>query len=205
MNLGIRIEAVIFDIGDVLEVNPRTGWPERWARRVDMDLDAFDGCLEQLWAPGSVGRSSLEEIEQQTAAALGLDEAALNALMEDAWLEYVGSLNQELADYFASLRPGYRTGIVSNSFVGAREREQAVHGFEDMCDVIVYSHEEGCLKPDPRIYRIVCDRLGVDPVAAVLLDDLQANVDGARALGMQGITFADTAQAIAELQALLTG
>jgi putative hydrolase of the HAD superfamily len=203
--LGIRIEAVIFDIGDVLEVNPRTGWPERWARRVDMDLDAFDGCLEQLWAPGSVGRSSLEEIEQQTAAALGLDEAALNALMEDAWLEYVGSLNQELADYFASLRPGYRTGIVSNSFVGAREREQAVHGFEDMCDVIVYSHEEGCLKPDPRIYRIVCDRLGVDPVAAVLLDDLQANVDGARALGMQGITFADTAQAIAELQALLTG
>lgn len=205
MNLGIRIEAVIFDIGDVLEVNPRTGWPERWARRVDMDLDAFDGCLEQLWAPGSVGRSSLEEIEQQTAAAFGLDEAALNALMEDAWLEYVGSLNQELADYFASLRPRYRTGIVSNSFVGAREREQAVHGFEDMCDVIVYSHEEGCLKPDPRIYRIVCDRLGVDPVAAVLLDDLQANVDGARALGMQGITFADTAQAIAELQALLTG
>ena len=72
-----------------------------------------------------------------------------------------------------------------------------------MCDVIVYSHEEGCLKPDPRIYRIVCDRLDVAPAAAVFLDDAQENVEGARAVGMAGITFATNAQAISELNALL--
>ncbi len=110
--------------------------------------------------------------------------------MDDAWGEYVGSLNEELADYFARLRPRYKTGILTNSFVGAREREQEAHGFGDMCDVIVYSHEEGCLKPDPRIYRVVCDRLRVAPNAAVLLDDVQANVNGAHAVGMRGITFA---------------
>jgi epoxide hydrolase-like predicted phosphatase len=199
----VRIEAVILDIGDVLEMNPRTGWPERWASRLHMDVTSFERCVEEIWAPGSVGTSSLEEIERQTAATLGLDQAALTALMEDAWSEYVGSLNQELADYFVRLRPSYKTGILSNSFVGAREREQEMHHLGDMCDVIVYSHEAGYLKPDPRIYRVVCDRLGVALEAAVLLDDVQKNVDGARAVGMRGITFANNRQAIAELQPLL--
>ena len=42
--------------------------------------------------------------------------------------------------------------------VGAREREQAAYGFQDMCDTIVYSHEVGYLKPEPAAYRIVCER-----------------------------------------------
>ena len=42
--------------------------------------------------------------------------------------------------------------MLSNSFVGAREREQQAHGLEDMCDVIVYSHEAGFVKPDAQIY-----------------------------------------------------
>lgn len=65
-----------------------------------------------------------------------------------------------------SLRPRCKTGILSNSLVGARKREQEAYRFSDMCDVIVYSHEEGYLKPDPQIYRTVCDRLGVAPDAA---------------------------------------
>jgi epoxide hydrolase-like predicted phosphatase len=202
-NLRVPIEAVIFDIGDVLEVNPRTGWPERWAKQLGTDVASFERRLDEIWAPGSIGDSSLEEIERQTAATFGLDPVALIALMDDAWSEYVGGLNQELANYFVRLRPGYKTGLLSNSFVGAREREQEAHRLGDLCDVVVYSHEEGCLKPDPRIYRAVCDRLGVVPDAAVLLDDVQANVDGARAVGMSAVTFTDNRQAIAQLEALL--
>lgn len=199
-----QIQAVIFDIGNVLEVNPRTGWAERWARRLQIDPQLFEQRLDAIWQPGSIGASSLEEIERETAATFGLDEATLSALMDDAWSEYVGTLNQELADYFIRLRPRYRTGILSNSFVGAREREQALYRFGEMCEVIVYSHEEGCLKPDPRIYRAVCERLEVAPEAAVFLDDVQENVDGALAVGMKAIRFRDNAQAMTELGALLS-
>ena len=73
-----------------------------------------------------------------------------------------------------------------------------------MCDVIVYSHEVGLLKPDARIYHLVCDLLDVAPEEAVLLDDVQENVDGAKAVGMRGITFANNAQAIADLETHLT-
>src|SRR5947209_18789397 len=110
------VDAVIFDIGDVLEVNPRTDWRERWAERLGMDIGSLEQCLDEIWAPGEIGASSLQEIERHTAAALRLDPIALTALMDDAWSEYVGSLNQELAEYFTRLRPRYRTGILSNSF-----------------------------------------------------------------------------------------
>lgn len=199
----MEIGAVVFDVGDVLEVNPATGWPERWANRLAMTLAEFEQRLDGIWASGSVGTSTAEEVEREVALALSIDNAAVEELMADVWAEYVGTLNEALAEYFAALRPRYRTGILSNSFVGAREREQHAHGLGDICDVIVYSHEEGVLKPDPQIYRIVCERLDIAPECALLLDDLEANVDGARAIGMNGIVFRSNEQAIAEVQALL--
>lgn len=204
-NSCVAIEAVVFDIGDVLELNPRTGWLERWATRLRMNVVEFEQRLGEIWDPGSVGGSTLEQVERETAVAFNLDDSALTELMDDAWAEYVGTLNDELADYFARLRPAYKTAILSNSFVGAREREQEAHRLGDICDIIVYSHEEGYLKPDPRIYRIACGRLDVAPESAVLLDDVEANVAGARAFGMNAIIFRNNAQAISDLEALLIG
>jgi FMN phosphatase YigB (HAD superfamily) len=82
-----------------------------------------------------------------------------------------------LTGLFASLRLSYRTGIVSNSFAGARQREQAAYGFEDLCDTIVYSHEVGCVKPDPRIYEIALIRL-FDTGQAIR--DLRNRLEGPR-------------------------
>jgi len=85
------------------------------------------------------------------------------------------------------------------------KREEQAHPLSELCDVIVYSHEEGCLKPDPRMYRAACNRLGVVPEAAVLVDDVQENVGGAIAVGMKAIVYRNNAQAIAELEAVLNG
>lgn len=195
----------MFDIGGVLEVNPATGWPERWAGRLGLAPAVLARRLDELWRGGDVGTVTLDEIERRTADALELDDGALLQLMDDVWAEYVGSLNRPLTEYFRRLRPSVKTGILSNSFVGAREREQDAYGFEDMCDAIVYSHEIGHLKPEPTAYLIVCERLGVTPGEALLLDDVQANVDGARAVGMRAITFSDTRQAISAIDAQLRG
>jgi epoxide hydrolase-like predicted phosphatase len=199
----VGIRAVIFDIGGVLEVNPPTGWQERWAARLGRTEADLGAALEPAWQGGNTGEVSLPEIEQRTAAALGLGQADLAEFMAEVWAEYVGTLNVPLASYFAALRPRYRTGILSNSFVGAREREQAAHGFEDLCDVVVYSHEEGMEKPDPRIYRLAAQRLGVPPGEAIFLDDREACVTGAREVGMTAVLFGRTEQAIAELDGWL--
>jgi epoxide hydrolase-like predicted phosphatase len=123
--------------------------------------------------------------------------------MADIWREYLGTANTELIDYARQLRPRYRTGILSNSFVGAREREQAAYGFEDLVDEIVYSHEAGMSKPDPRIYALVCERLGVHPQEAVLLDDWDGSVTGAREAGLHAVQYEDNDQAITVIEQLL--
>jgi epoxide hydrolase-like predicted phosphatase len=197
----VAIRAVLFDVGGVLEITAPTGWIDRWARRLGCTSASLEQRLDRLWRGGETGAVPLSEIERRTAETLDLDAAALAELMGDAWAEYLGSLNRELADYFSRLRHRCRTAILSNSFVGAREREQEAYGFEDLCDAIFYSHELGLLKPDPAIYRVACERLGVRPQEALLLDDLQANVDGARAVGMRAITFTSNAQAISAMEA----
>jgi len=105
--------------------------------------------------------------------------------MADIWREYLGTAGTELIEYARQLRPRYRTGILSNSFVGAREREQAAYGFEDLAEEIIYSHEGGMNKPDPGIYALACRRLGVEPAQLVFLDDTE--LSGGEAVAGLGV------------------
>ena len=66
-------------------------------------------------------------------------------------------------------------------------------------EVIVESSVEGVRKPDPAIYRIACERLGVEPARTVFLDDLGINLKPARAMGMHTIKVLNEDQALAEL------
>src|SRR4051794_26859669 len=197
------LRAVLLDIGGVLEITPPTGWPQRWERDLGLGAGELARRLEDVSRGGSIGTITEQDYARAVETRLGLGPADLDRFLGDLWDEYLGTANRELIDWFAALRPRYRTGIVSNSFVGAREREQARYGFEDLTDTIVYSHEVGVSKPDPAIYLEACRRLGVRPEEAVFIDDVEAAVDGARAVGMSGVVFRDNAHAIADIGALL--
>ena len=197
------IRAVVFDIGGVLEITPDLGVDRRWEARLRLSAGEIGERMADVWTGGEVGRITLDDVHRAIRDRLGLDEQQLTSFMADVWREYVGIANTELIEYARGLRPRYRTGILSNSFVGAREREQAAYGFEDLVDEIVYSHESGMAKPDPRIYALVCDRLGARPGETVFLDNVQQHVAGARDVGIHAVHYRDNAQAIAEIEQLL--
>jgi putative hydrolase of the HAD superfamily len=199
----VAIRAVVFDIGGVLEITPRTGWVERWEGMLQLVPGDLAKRVGEVWRAGSVGTISEAEMERRTAEILGFDQTQLRAFMDDIWAEYLGSPNTELIRYFARLRDRCKTAILSNSFVGAREREHAAYGFGDICDLIIYSHEEGMQKPDPRFYALLPERIGVQPNEIVFLDDGEMCITGARACGIHAILFKDNAQAIAEIEAYL--
>lgn len=199
----MTIHAVIFDIGGVLETTPDLGVTARWEQIFHLRPGEMDEKLQAVWRAGSIGKITEEEVYRQIGAILCITPAQVEAFMADIWREYLGTLNTPLADYFRGLRPRVRTAIISNSFVGARRREQEAYQFEDMCDFILYSHEEGISKPAPQIYQRACQRLGLPPAEILFLDNVQVCVDGARAVGMQAILYKDTDQAIAEIERLL--
>ncbi|MFF0868249.1 HAD family hydrolase [Nonomuraea sp. NPDC003560] len=196
----MKIDAVVFDIGGVLELTPSLGVTARWEEKLGLPAGHIDARLEPTWLAGAVGEMTEEQAGAEVTKVLG---AHAGAFMDDVWTEYLGTPNTELMAYLGALRPRYRTGLVSNSFVGAREREQAAYGYAGLVDHIVYSHEAGVRKPDPRIYLTACDALGADPAATVFLDDHEPYVEGARAAGLHAVRFTSNAQAIAELDALL--
>ena len=198
------IRAVVFDIGGVLEFTPPMGMAEKWEDQLGLGRGELPERLAAVFAAGNVGALTEAEIHGRIGQILGLGPARVAAFMADLWTEYLGTLNAELTAYFAGLRPAYRTGIISNSFVGAREREQARYGFEDLTDEIIYSHEAGICKPDPHIYELACERLGVLPQEMIFLDDVAPNVEAACDLGAHGILFTSTAQAIADIEASLS-
>jgi len=120
--------------------------------------------------------------------------------MDDIWKEYLGTLNVELADYFRSLRPRFKTAIVSNSFIGAREQEAEHYGFDTICDFIIYSHEVGLQKPDPKIFELACERLDLQPNEIIFVDDHPEVYISAVELGLHCFEFKNNAQIIAEIE-----
>lgn len=196
----MTIRAIVFDIGGVLEITPDLGLTAKWEQHLGLRRGEIDERLMDTWRGGSIGTITEEDVHRNVGQLLGLSQEQLTAFMTDLWQEYLGTLNVELTDYFRSLRPKYQTAILSNSFVGAREKEQAHYHFDEVCDFIIYSHEVGMSKPDPRIFALTCERLGLPPGEVIFLDDREVIIDAARAFGMQGILFKDNAQAIADIE-----
>ena len=199
----MAIRAIVFDIGGVLEITPNLGVNEKWEARLHLKPGELDQKLYNVWKAGSIGTITEAEVYKNIGAIMGIDEAQVNAFMDDVWREYLGTLNVELAEYFRGLHGRFKTGILSNSFVGAREREQKYYRFDEMTDVFIYSHEVRMQKPNPDIYRLTWERLGVQPQEMIFLDDRDGAIDPACELGIHGIVFKDNAQAIAAIEACI--
>jgi epoxide hydrolase-like predicted phosphatase len=202
----MSVRAVVFDVGGVLERSVDPGWlAAKWQRLLGLDEIRFRSALRGVDPDRLIETGGLAEDEylRRYADALGLTREQAAEWRRDMWDWYCGELDIELTSYLAGLRPRLRTGILSNSADGARREEQARYGFEDLVDTIVYSHEIGVAKPDPRAYTLACQRLSVEPTETVFLDDTEAAVAGARAVGMHAVLHVDTATSITDINALI--
>lgn len=197
------IRAVIWDLGGVLVRTEDWSPRRRWEARLGLE----PGGLSRLVFEGEAGRqaalgqASAEEVWRWVGERLGLTGAEVERLRRDFWSG--DRVDESLVDYIRSLRPAYRTALLSNAWPDLRHFVEKVWRIDDAFDVVVISAEVGMVKPDPGIYHLTLARLGVEPGEAVFIDDFEANVAAARDLGLHAIRFRRPAQARAELEALL--
>jgi putative hydrolase of the HAD superfamily len=202
----VKIRAVAFDVGGVLVRRGRfADFEETWRERLGMTQAEFGQALASVDPDGLAftGHLSLAQFRARHATALGLSAAEAHEFMAEMWAMSSGELDAELVAYAASLRPRYSAAILSDAIDGSRSWNQERYGFEQLVDVIVYSYEVGLAKPDPRIYRLLCDRLAVCPGEVVFLDDRAENVKGAGEIGMRAVLHESAAQSIKAVDALL--
>ena len=167
--------------------------PDLLARLFRHDRDA-----RALLIDFECGRIEEVDFEPRLSAALGLTwhEGLIDRLFG------ASGLDQAMVDGVRALHEqGVPTGLVSNSW-GTRRYPREL--LAELFDGIVISGEEGFRKPDPRMYELGAQRIGVAAAACVFVDDLAFNLDPARALGMAVVHHTSAASTLAELERLLT-
>jgi epoxide hydrolase-like predicted phosphatase len=148
-------------------------------------LRSPEGC--QALADAETGRVPQADFEMVVARLLGLPAAGL-------FRQMLAELqpNQAVLDYVKTVRKsGVGAAILSNSWGPGGEDAYAGYNLQKSFDVVVISDRVGLRKPDPAIYQLTADRLGLEPSQCVFVDDNEHNLPPARALGMKTVHFAD--------------
>jgi putative hydrolase of the HAD superfamily len=143
------------------------------------------------------GEIEAAEFERRFGARLGVAETeGLITRMFDA----VRPEERLISAVRAARQAGVRTGLISNSWGTSIYDPEALEG---LFDVVIISGEVGLHKPQPEIYRLAADRLGLEPEECVFVDDLRENVRGAEAVGMTTVLHRDPDATVARLEELL--
>ena len=201
----MSVEAVIFDFGGVISSSPfeafarfeaARGLPKDFLRTVNA-TNAHDNAWARL------DRSELDVAGFDAACtaesrALGHEVRGAEVLPLLA-----GEIRPEMVEALRRIGARLRTGCITNNFtameispMGGLYKAEIMRLFHH----VIESAKAGVRKPDPRIYRMMTDALGVDPTRCVYLDDLGINLKPARELGMRTVKVGAPGPALDELE-----
>ena len=211
--MSSHIEAIVSDFGGVL-TTPLFQSFLRFQESHGVPLESLGVVMQRIAERD--GEHPLYRLERGE-----LTEAEFNSLLEAGLRAELGrDIDMaEFADtYFAGLdtnhafvdwlrdareRRGLRLALLTNNVREWEARWRAMLPVDELFEVVVDSAFVGLRKPDPRIYQLTLDRLGLSADACAFVDDFEHNCAAAAELGMHAVWFRDTEQAIADLEALL--
>ena len=171
-------KAVIFDFFGVIRGDAYEAWlDKRGLKREGVFLDVVRAM--------DSGMISTEDFLQSLSEEVGV---APEVIMRE--LTGGAVINEDVVAIIHDLQPNYTVGLLSNASMSIIQPLLKEHNLSDLFDEIVVSSDVGHIKPNPEIFEIILERLGVAAHEAVFIDDSQSNVDGALAVGITGVLFA---------------
>jgi len=153
----------------------------------------------QLLFDLELGKLSEAEFEKRFARHLGLAVERADGLIDRLFGGMRPDRDMEMAVVMAK-RQGIRTGLISNSWGSGRYE---LDRFPELFDGWVISGEEGIRKPDPAIYALGAERIGLPPEEIVFVDDLRGNLKPAREMGMATVHHVRAEETTRQLEELL--
>ena len=198
------IKTVIFDIGNVLV---HFGW-----REVFQEF-GLEGDELERFADATVRHQAWVDLDEGIITTEEAKEAYAKEVPE--YREYIDRIYQEmdkmLVQYDYAIpwikelkERGYRIYILSNWSKPAYDAcQNTALSFLPLVDGVVFSYRELMIKPNKKIYELICNRYDINPAEAVFIDDTEKNITAAREYGLHGIHFTSYEQGRAELEELL--
>ncbi len=188
------IKAIIFDCFGVLV---GSGF-ENTYRTAGGDPVADRPFIENTLGQANMGLISDDDFRKAMAGQLNLQL--------EQWQQAVRRAEQpdeDLLNYIKELRKNYKTAVLSNANSGTVARKIGEQWVRQCFDEVVVSAEVGLVKPDPAIYLMAADRLGVKPEECVFIDDIKMFTEAGQKLGMKVILYQGLDNLKKELELLL--
>jgi len=210
-----RIRAAVFDYGGVL-IEGGPGDVARFGGRAGLSEDIWKPLRREffgndgIWARLERGEVPFSDF---TAALRKAIHEAGGKVSENEAASFMGSpdpmgqrarLRPKMLDAVRRIRGVMPTALLTNNVREWRAEWESVLDPTTLFDVIIDSSEVGARKPEPRIYEITRDRLGVAHDEIFFLDDIGQNLKAARALGWHTLLFTETDQVLPILESLVT-
>lgn len=210
-----RVEAAVFDLGGVFlaggvesvqAFGDRHGLPADAWRAMRRDLFHDE---EGIWSAVERGHATFADFVtrlRKLALEHGVDvsEADARNFMGNGGATPTQRLRTEIVEAAARLRARMPTALLTNNIPEWRSDWRSLLDVERLFDVVVDSCEVGMRKPEPGIYEITRERLGVPHASLFFVDDLGVNLKAARTLGWQTLRYDDTNRVLSVLNALAT-
>ena len=203
------IEAVIWDFGGVFTTSPFEAFA-RYERERGIPVGAIrkiNSTNHESNAWAMFERSAIDFAGFDAAFAAEALTLGYDIPGRDVVALLAGDFRPEMIEALRRIKSRFKTGCITNNMPAdaalAVATSRSIYSREimELFDAVIESSKIGIRKPDPRIYLMMCEALGVAPDACVYLDDLGGNLKPARALGMTTIKVESGPQAILELEA----
>lgn len=196
-----RSRALIFDYGGVIMRTDSQQGRLRLARRFGMSTAALSEAVfgNEFIELAELGQLSARQFGRHVGAQFGLhSDAEISAF----WDEFFGDdvLDTALVERIRHWRRTHKTALLSNFSDSLLDYVHNRLGIGDCFDEIIVSACVGLRKPDRRIYELALQRLQVEPHHALFVDDMEVNVEGARAAGLHAIRFTHREAMLAEIE-----
>ncbi len=198
----MSIRAVFFDLGGVLVRTEFQAPRQQLAERLGMEYDDLDKIVfdSDSGIKATLGEISSDQHWDSIVKKLKRPASELDSIRAEFFAGDI--VDRTLLDYLRSLRGKHKTGLISNAWSDLRDyivKEK----FDDDFDKMIISSEVGAAKPEPKIFQIALEQLGVKPNEAVFVDDFLINIEGCEKVGIQGIHFQDSESTLRQLKTLL--
>jgi putative hydrolase of the HAD superfamily len=207
-----EVKAIISDFGGVL-TSPLLDSFVAYEDVSGISVQELGAAMGKIWErAGAHPLFELETGRMTEAAFLGaLGEELTVQLGRPIHLDGFGEKyfhhlhpNERVIDYMRELKErGYRMAILTNNVREWEPLWRAKLPVDEIFSVVVDSGFVGMRKPEPEIYALTLERLGVPAHAALFIDDIELNCQAATALGIHAVWFRSADQAIEEIEAAL--
>lgn len=195
------IKAIIFDIGEVLQLDPTGERYEKFSKAFGMDPLEFRKFIFSQGKDMATGKISAKEfcasVKEKFKVAAPLEK--ILPIWKKVYMEE--PLNLELFELIKKLKKNYKIVALSNAHEASAESRKT-EIFLSSFDELIFTNEHGVAKPDKRIFEITIKKLGLRPEECVVIDDKESNAKAEKEFGFHAILFKNNSQLIKELKEL---